>query len=142
MLDTMMELVRKKGFCVLATAGGGAPHCSLMAYVPAEDCRKIHMVTHRDSRKYRNLMENPEVSLLIDTRDDGFRFGEARALTVAGTLTSINRPGEAEKICGKLLTKHPSLERLLKQPDAAILSISISSFLLLDGLTKAYFEKL
>ena len=70
MLSTMKNLAKEKDMCVLATASGGAPHCSLMAYVTDEDCSEIYMATQRNTQKYKNVLENPFVSLLIDTRED------------------------------------------------------------------------
>lgn len=144
MLDTMKALVKEKDTCVLATVGQGCPHCSLMSYVADDDCSEIYMVTQKDSRKYRNLMENPLVSLLIDTREDhtGHKRLEARALTVAGTLQPMEDPPKYNSVREKLLARHPQLDEFLNQPDAAILCIKISSFLLLDGLKDAYFEEI
>jgi nitroimidazol reductase NimA-like FMN-containing flavoprotein (pyridoxamine 5'-phosphate oxidase superfamily) len=144
MLDKMKELVRTKETCVLATVSQGRPHCSLMAYVTDDDCSEIYMATQKDSTKYRNLMENPMVSLLIDTRDEhqGQTGNEARALTVAGTLQRIDDPEMYDRVHQKLLDRHPRLDSFLNQPDATIICIKVSSFLLLDGLTDAYFEEI
>ena len=79
MLKEMKALVKDKNICVLATAAGGKPHCSLMAYVTDENCEEIYMVTLRSTRKYRNLTENPAVSLLIDNREKSPR-SEAKHL--------------------------------------------------------------
>lgn len=143
MLDKIKELVKEKDTCVLATVGQGCPHCSLMAYIADDDCREIYMVTLKDTRKYRNLMENPLVSLLIDTRADhsGPQRRAAKALTVAGTLLKIEDPNQYGSLREKLLDRHPQLKEFLDQPEAAILCIKISSFLLLDGLSDAYFEE-
>ena len=70
MLERMKAVVREKDICVLATVSGDKPHCSLMAYAADDDCREIYMVTHRKTNKYKNLKENPAVSLLIDTREE------------------------------------------------------------------------
>ena len=69
MLEQMKALARDKNMCVLATIAKAKPYCSLMAYVADESCEEIYMVTHRKTQKYQNLIENPAVSLLIDTRE-------------------------------------------------------------------------
>lgn len=144
MLDRMKALVKQKDSCVLATASRGQPHCSLMAYVPDDECSKIYMVTKKDSRKYRNLLENPLVSLLIDTREDhpGLKRPEAKALTVSGTFQRIEDAHKYESVSQKLLTRHPHLKDFLSQSDTTVFCIKISSFLLLDGLTEASFEEI
>jgi nitroimidazol reductase NimA-like FMN-containing flavoprotein (pyridoxamine 5'-phosphate oxidase superfamily) len=90
MLEKMKSLAREKDICVLATVSNKKPHCSLMAYVTDDECREIYMVSHKQTRKYKNLLENPSASLLIDTREEnlGTSRPEAKALTVALELNS------------------------------------------------------
>ena len=142
MLEKMKALVKEKDICVLATVSAGEPHCSLMAYVTDEDCREIYMVTYRKSRKYGNLIKNPPVSLLIDTREDhqGSRRPETRALTVSGTFQKIDDEAKKAHIRSGLMGRHPHLKEFMNHPDAEIVCIRINSFLLLDGLTDAHFE--
>jgi heme iron utilization protein len=87
----MKKLAKEKDICVLATVSGTTPHCSLMAYTTDDDCSEIYMATYRSTKKFKNLMENPSVSLLIDTREEhnGSRRPEAKAMTVSGTLEKL-----------------------------------------------------
>jgi nitroimidazol reductase NimA-like FMN-containing flavoprotein (pyridoxamine 5'-phosphate oxidase superfamily) len=141
MIERMIELLRSKDLCVLATASGGAPHCSLMAYVPAEDGRSLYTVTRKDTTKFENLRENPRVSLLVDTRDRPDE-NPTRALTVAGRCEPMV-PGEEEKRARAALTaRHPRLSPILEDAESVILRIRIESFLLLDGPEEAHFETL
>jgi nitroimidazol reductase NimA-like FMN-containing flavoprotein (pyridoxamine 5'-phosphate oxidase superfamily) len=138
MLEQMTAMVLENDICVLATAGGNRPHCSLMAYCPDPEGRRIYMTTRRDSRKFENLAENPAVSLLIDDR--GRRPREkTRALTVSGTCREVSDPKEREGAGRGLLFAHPRLASFLNDPDAAILCVQVESFLLLDGVSEAYF---
>lgn len=88
-------------------------------------------------------MENPLVSLLIDTREDhsGVKRPQAKAVAISGRLQELEDSDKYDFAREKLLVKHPHLNDLLHQPDATILCIKILSFLLLDGLTDAYFEE-
>jgi nitroimidazol reductase NimA-like FMN-containing flavoprotein (pyridoxamine 5'-phosphate oxidase superfamily) len=142
MLDKMKALVREKDMCVLATVSNNRPHCSLMAYVANDACTEIYMVTFKDTKKYRNLRENPWVSLLIDTREEdrGSRRPEARALTVTGVFEQIGDDSMRLQIREALMRRHAQLEGFADQPDAEVFSIRIHSFLLLDGLTNSHFE--
>jgi len=70
MLEEMKALAKQKDICVLATVSDGNPHCSLMAYATDDDCREIYMITQKGTKKYKNLIKNPSVSLLIDTREE------------------------------------------------------------------------
>jgi nitroimidazol reductase NimA-like FMN-containing flavoprotein (pyridoxamine 5'-phosphate oxidase superfamily) len=145
MIERMKELARESGLCVLATAsGGGTPHCSLMAYTTSDDCTEIYMTTYRNTTKFRNLMENPAVSLLIDTRADhkGSRLPEAKAMTVSGLFELLEDGIERKRVREMLLKRHPQLAVFLDHPDAELIRVKIQSFLLLEGFTDAHFEEI
>ena len=135
----MKALAKEKNICVLATITGSKPYCSLMAYVTNEECTEIYMVTQRHSQKYQNLIANPAVSLLIDTRDTSPRSA-ARAMTVEGIFQKIKDPAKEKKVRRELLSAHPHLNEFMRLPEAEVIQIKIKSFLLLDGLTQASFE--
>jgi nitroimidazol reductase NimA-like FMN-containing flavoprotein (pyridoxamine 5'-phosphate oxidase superfamily) len=139
MLKEIKALAKQKNICVLATAAGEKPYCSLMAYITDENCEKIYMATLRNTRKYKNLTENPAVSVLIDTREKSPR-SEAQALTVEGVYAKIESEEKRKKVQTKLLAIHPHLDGLINHPDAEILCIEIRSFLLLKGFQDAHFE--
>lgn len=141
MIEVMKTLAREKDVCVLATASGEGPYCSLMAYATDEQCREIYMVTRRDTRKFRNLTENPSVSLLIDTREErrGSRLSEAKAMTVSGVFERIEEERERGMVRERLLKRHPQLRVFLDHPDSELIRVRIRSFLLLQGLTDAQF---
>jgi nitroimidazol reductase NimA-like FMN-containing flavoprotein (pyridoxamine 5'-phosphate oxidase superfamily) len=144
MLEKMKKFVREMDLCVMATASEGKPHCSLMVYVVDDDCQEIYMTTLRHTTKFRNLMENPMVSLLIDNRVDhsGSLRSETKAMTVAGRYSSLENSDKISLIREKLLARHPHLAKFLGHPDAEVLRIRISSFLLLNGLAEADFEEI
>jgi len=141
LLEKMKELVRSKDICVLATASGEKPHCSLMAYVADDDCREIYMVTGRNTTKYRNLAANPEASLLIDTREDHVAGNRqhAQALTVEGRFEPVGDPDEKRRIAGRFREKHPHLGTIMDDPGAEFIRVRIRSLLLLDGVSDAHF---
>ena len=141
MLEEMKALAREKNSCVLATIVDRKPYCSLMAYVTNSACTEIYMVTHRNTQKFQNLDANPAVSLMIDTRDTAPRTS-TRALTVEGVFQKITDTGKKERVHRSLLSAHPHLDEFIAHPAAEVFQINIKSFLLLDGLTRSYFEEL
>lgn len=138
MLEKMKAIARSKNICVLATITDNKPYCSLMAYVTDQACTEIYMVTHRQTRKYKNLMANPAVSLMIDTRESSPR-SKARAMTVEGVFAKVKDAEKLKQIRGEILSVHPHLKPFMRHPDSEILRIKIKSFLLLDGLTRSSF---
>lgn len=142
MLGKMKDIVKANDLCVLATVSEGNPHCSLMSYISDEEGHAIYLITHKQTKKYINLMKNPTVSLLIDTREEekGEKRINIKALTVSGEFQKISDIGKKESIRLRFLKKHPHLADFLNDPDAEIFSIRIKSFQLLDGVKDAFFE--
>lgn len=139
MLTEMKALAKKKDICVLATVAGQKPYCSLMAYTTNKNCEEIYMVTHKNSTKYQNMLQNPAVSLLIDTRESSPR-SQAKALTAEGVFCAIEKVERRRQVAVKLLRRHPHLDAFMQHPAADVFCVKISSFLLLDGLQQAHFE--
>ena len=142
MLEKMKDIVLGNDLCVLATVSDGEPHCSLMSYIPDEEGGEIYMISCRETKKYSNLMKNPTVSLLIDTREEekGQRRLYMKALTVSGEFQTINNPEKKDLIRANFLKRHPHLTDFLNDPGAEIFSIKIKSFQLLEGVKDAFFE--
>jgi nitroimidazol reductase NimA-like FMN-containing flavoprotein (pyridoxamine 5'-phosphate oxidase superfamily) len=141
MLDEIKALVREKNICVLATVAGQKPYCSLMAYVSDDNCEEIYMVTHKNTNKYKNLIQNPSISILIDSREQSPR-SQAKALTVEGRFCKINEKEKRTQIVAKLLKTHAHLKEFMQDPQAEIICVKINSFLFLNGLQEAHFESL
>lgn len=124
---------------VLATVSGGRPHCSLMVYATDDACREIYMVTHRNTRKFRNLQENAQVSILVDSR--GETDGQpTRAMTIEGVYEPFDENVGRESARRRLLSLHPELQSFMANPEAEVIRIRIRSFQLLNGLTDARFK--
>ena len=142
MIEQIKQLVKDEKFCVLATVSDNRPYCSLMAYISEEDCRKIYMATFRNTVKYRNLTENPMVSLLIDTRTKTFDndINEMKALTITGKFAEVRKGSRRMEVHDMLLQKHPYLGVFLDSPESCLFSVEVHSFLLLNGFTDSYYE--
>ena len=94
-----------------------------MLYVLNEGCSVIYMVSHKKTKKYANLISNPSVSLLIDTREEerGDRRTKVKALTVSGEFQTSKCSGKKRPYPGTLLLqKHPYLMDFINDPDAEI----------------------
>lgn len=130
---TVRRLLRTENLGVLATVGEGQPLCSLMTFAATEDMRRIIFATRRDTAKFRNLLENPRVSMLIDSR---VRAGEDFTRTVAITIT-----GEATETAGRLrdelahvlLEKHPHLRDFVSAGESAVVAVEVERCYLVSG---------
>jgi nitroimidazol reductase NimA-like FMN-containing flavoprotein (pyridoxamine 5'-phosphate oxidase superfamily) len=141
MLDAMKELIKQQDLCVLATHTGERPYCSLMAYVANDEASELYLATHRSTRKFRNLSDHPEVSVLIDTRTTEPR-STMRALTIEGRCSPIEDEVTQQAVRTQLLAKHPHLTDFVVHDDCALLCVTIRSLLLLNGLNEAHYATL
>lgn len=143
-MEEMMAVLRGQDICVLATASENAPHCSLMAYILDEQRRRIYMVTHKETKKYANLLANPTVSLLVDTRLAGEKVAreKVQALTVNGVFSPIEEAGEAEPLRERFIKKHPHLHDFAKNEKAVVFQVELQSLQLLNGATDASYKDL
>ncbi|MFO7568388.1 MAG: pyridoxamine 5'-phosphate oxidase family protein [Smithellaceae bacterium] len=141
MREDIKKLIADNKVCVLATVSEGRPHCSLMSYAHADDCREIYMVTQKGTKKYANLKQNRCVSLLIDSRKKE-EEGRTRALTVTGFFEEDLTENQKLQIRQNLLARHPDLTTFFNDANAEIILVKVSALQLLDGLTDAYFEEI
>lgn len=143
-MEEMMKVLKDEDMCVLATVAGGVPHCSLMAYITDEKCRKVYMVTHRKTKKYANLLANPAVCLLIDTRISGTRFPRenVQALTVSGTFELVQEEELAAGLRSRFVKAHPQLQEFAQASDAQVFAVKLRELQLLRDATDASYETL
>lgn len=143
MHQKIRELIESNDVCVLATVAGAGPHCSLMSYVATEDGREIYMITHKNTKKYKNMEGNPVVSLLIDSRetDRGENRQRAKALTVTGAYEKVKDEAKSGEIRRRLLERHPHLKDFIEDPQAQFILVRVKAFQLLEGVADAYFEE-
>lgn len=96
-----------------------------MSYVTDENGVEFYMVTRRATKKFKNLQENPSVSMLIDSREEqkGAQRLQTKALTVTGTFQPIINESESVPIRSRLLEKHPHLREFMDHEDAELLRI-------------------
>jgi nitroimidazol reductase NimA-like FMN-containing flavoprotein (pyridoxamine 5'-phosphate oxidase superfamily) len=133
MMDDVLELIRARSFCVLATSGEDGPRCSLMSYAADDGGRTLYMVTLETSHKWRNLTRRPRVSLLIDDRADGTATGEPiRALTLWGEASRTSEE-EDEAVRSLLRSTHPDLAGILDDRGSKVFQVRPAAYLFLAG---------
>ena len=134
MLAKVTTILRENTLCVLCTELNGNPHCSLMTYIMMDDPNVLYLVSTLESRKYQNILANPRVSILVDTRQnrDTTATENIVSVTFEGLFHPLAEP-ETQMVKTHLAQAHPELDAILKNPDCVIFGIRLKSFLLLDG---------
>lgn len=139
MLAKLENILRENTLCVLCTVADGNPYCSLMTYLLMDDLSIIYLVSTRKSRKYQNLLANPRVSILVDTRQhcDTSATEKIVSITFEGLFEPLT-DSETPKIKANLAKGHGELNEILNNPDCVVFAIKLKSFLLLDGPVDSY----
>jgi uncharacterized pyridoxamine 5'-phosphate oxidase family protein len=123
------ESLDKQKLAVLATQDNGFPYTNLVSFAATVDCLSLLFVTPRNTRKYRNLIDHPQVSLLIDNRaNDESDLRVAVAITVIGQAEEIavNQQGLKERY----LIKHPALVDFINNPENALFQVKVFDFVI------------
>jgi general stress protein 26 len=143
MIEKMKTLLRRNSMAVLATCTENKPYCSLMTYVTDEQALTLYTATLKTSRKYKNILENPHVSLLVDSRMDDLGDAESiKALTIGGICFTVKDKAVKGSILTRILEHNPHLHPLLSHPDVEVIAVQVESFLLLDGPMESSFVEI
>ncbi len=135
MENTAKTMIADGRLCVLSTCSEDVPNTSLMQYIPDQTAAKIYVITLKGSTKYHNIIHNPRVSLLIDTRDSLTSPTEfIKSLTVYGKAGIIEDPQSKIDLLNKLVEKHRNLTHLAENINCRVIEITAEKMLLLDGV--------
>lgn len=125
--DRLVALNKKELHAVLATESSGQPYTSLVAYALTPDARGILFITPRRTRKYRNIVRNSRVSLLIDTRrnteDD---YMSAESITILGIARPVRKGKKWLALAQIFAKKHPKLKKITSSPETALILVQIT----------------
>jgi nitroimidazol reductase NimA-like FMN-containing flavoprotein (pyridoxamine 5'-phosphate oxidase superfamily) len=126
-LDRLRLLNKTQMHAVLATDSDGQPYTSLIAYALTPDTEKVVFATPRATRKFKNILKNRLVSLLIDTRSNTERdYMDAESVTILGKAYSLRRGKKWSELTEILKKKHPELIEFIDSPETAIVCVEIN----------------
>jgi heme iron utilization protein len=118
-------------FAVLATESNGHPYTNLVGFLLSKDLKNLYFFTSKNTRKYRNILNNPEVCLLIDTRD---KFPDKTYLITAITL--IGKAEIMEDMPGSVvdmyLEKNAELKDFTESSSNVLVRVNITRYILVD----------
>ena len=137
------EMIRENNFCVLSTCRDDIPNSSLMKYVCNEMVNEIYMLAIKESNKYLNIVSNPHVSFLVDTRSES-QENEAiiQALTVYGDAAIIEDEVMSKLIKERLVEANPNLAVLANNKESCVIKVKINSMLMLNNVSESRFSKI
>ncbi|MDD3313144.1 pyridoxamine 5'-phosphate oxidase family protein [Pseudodesulfovibrio sp.] len=134
-LQLIDDLVLGNDICVLATSDGFKPHASLMHYFVDHAAMKFYFLSLEGSRKSRNLIKCPHVSMVIDRRSEG------KAVTIEGVHSPVQRRQTVEAITHLFVLRHPQLKEFAERPDTRLIRIEARGAQLVDIAGESFFTK-
>jgi nitroimidazol reductase NimA-like FMN-containing flavoprotein (pyridoxamine 5'-phosphate oxidase superfamily) len=130
--ETIAAILESQRLAVLATQGAARPYASLVAFAATADLRHLLFATGRATRKYANLLKNPGVAMVVDTRtNQGADFADAAAVTVLGDVEEV-AGRELMDLRDLFLRKHPSLRDFAESPTTALVRVNVETYLVVS----------
>jgi len=132
--ESIEGIIKTRRFAVLATEGEGQPHASLIAITPFGNFRQLIFATYTNTRKYRNLVHNSKVAVLIEGLNVNMKgLKESVALTIIGHSEEISIE-ENEAAFNTHLKWHPEMESFMLSSDCALIMVIARSFQIVYGI--------
>jgi heme iron utilization protein len=123
----LREIIGTQYFAVLNTVGQGLPHSNLVSFAATDDLRSVVFVTGRNTRKYRNIQDNAQISLLIDNRTNK-PADTSRAIAITAVGTAHEATGDRSRLQAIFLARHPQLRHFVEAPDSAIMLLAVREY--------------
>lgn len=136
--DEVRNLLLGQELCVLATVFVDIPHTSLMGYTASPDCRRLYMATEADTKKVANIRRNPNVAVLVDSRQQALDQGQGLSLTVKGLCRVLTEGPERDFALAEL-GRRDYLDSLFKKGEVSVLEVRAVSFHLVRETGDALF---
>ena len=125
----LREVIGTQYFAVLNTLGEGLPYSNLVSFAISDDLRTMVLITARNTRKFRNIQENNNISLLIDNRtNQPSDISQAIAITVIGT--AYEERDKKNSLKDVFLSRHPQLRQFVDNPDNAMILVAVSVYII------------
>ena len=133
---TVGDLLKNQKLAVLATHHKGQPYASLVAMANTEDLKQLLFATTRATRKYNNIVRDPRVALLMDSRSSlNADMHGAIAVTATGRAEEVSEK-EREALLRLYLRKHPHLKDFVQSPTCALLRVKVETYYMVSKFQK------
>ena len=131
-LEQIGALFESQRLAVLSTQKNDQPYASLVAFSASDDLEQILFLTPSTTRKYENLIANPQVALLVNNSsnkvDDIYN---AVSVTVTG-IASLVEKSDKLKYLDVYLKKHPHLKGFSSAPTTALVCVTVNRYFMVN----------
>ena len=130
LVTSIRRLVTDEPYAVLCTQGESQPYGSIVAYAFGDDLSSATFATPITTRKFRLLVDCPQVALVVDNRgrfpNDMMRI---ESVTVTGRAARLAPGPEREFWSARLIARHPYLESFVAAATTALFCFDAARFL-------------
>lgn len=128
-IKSIKKLLKKESFGVLATNAKNESYTSLISFATNEATTFLAFSTPIDTRKYRMIEIEENVSLLIDNRSDNHEdINDIVAITAIGKASILKDREEIKKWSQILINKHSYLDDFIYAETSAIILVEITQY--------------
>ena len=126
-LERLSAMDKDQLHAVLATESDGQPYTSMIAFALSPDKKGIVFITPQKTRKYKNILKNNHVSLLIDTRSNTEKdYMSAESLTILGNAFPVRKGVKWSELTKALIQKHPKLNEIIHSAETKLIFVKIN----------------
>jgi nitroimidazol reductase NimA-like FMN-containing flavoprotein (pyridoxamine 5'-phosphate oxidase superfamily) len=119
------KVLDSQSIAVLGTSKDGEPYSCLVGFALTKDMSTAVFATMRQRLKYKYMMANPRVTLMIDDRNEqDSDFNDTTSITIVGSAEDIEGE-DREKYASLLLARQPALTEFVNSPDCAVMKVNI-----------------
>lgn len=128
------DALQTNKLAVLATEGNSEPHASLIAITAMDDFTHLIFATYRNTRKYKNLIKNGKVAILLENRSTkSMNQPDINVLTAFGHAIEVDS-SNADTAFQKHVLRHPELESFLLSTDCALFIVEVNAYQVVLGI--------
>lgn len=119
------RVINSQSIAVLGTSKDGEPYSCLVGFALADDLSDLVFATMRERLKYKHMIANPRVTLMIDDRNEKQSdFNDTTSITIVGSAEDI-KGNERIRYASFLLAHQPALTEFVNSPDCAVMRVAI-----------------
>ena len=120
------NLLKNNKLCSMATCSDKQPYLSLMNFTYLESENKIILSTRKNSKKYKNIQKNKNISLLVSSNLP------KKSATFLGTALTMSKENKKEEHYRKMHSKNCDMPQFILGDDIGLIVFSIEKIIISD----------
>lgn len=128
------RLLFEQKIAILSTCNEGFPYANIIAFICSDDLQEIIFVTPRPTKKFSNLLSNPQAAILVDNRSNrDIDFYNTIAVTAIGKTEFIETINKKETYYINYISKYPHLKDFIYATDSAIVRLRVERYIMVSN---------